>query len=312
MDILPLQVEQLQSAVAVVGQRNAVMGEKVGDDLMPQLAQIAAEDQIIVIGGATRVLKMGFDRVIGGRRHSRPHVVGILDTLVLHLSDRNTLDFRPDHPIGGEHHGPCCGGSPLSGGRALIAVLQRHAVLPFCRAEVGGGDGGGIGAVPARQQQRRQRKTFAHGGAGAVQTEKGDSVLPRGKGGADTLVEQIACQQVVQIFGVQSCPFQCRIQRQLLHGAFRFLPAFFTEAVVLAGVIKSTSQRPVQFFPPACGAVTDDHGGCSRLIGLFSQLFVFHRKLLRVFRSLRCLWENMRLVGEVRRNCPFQSAENQL
>lgn len=66
MDVLLLPVEQQQAAVVVVGQLYAVLGEEVGDDLVAQLPQIAGDDEVVVVGGESGILKVGFQGVIGG------------------------------------------------------------------------------------------------------------------------------------------------------------------------------------------------------------------------------------------------------
>ena len=294
MDVLFLQLEQLQAAVGVVAQLHAVRFKEFGDDLVAQSAQIARHDEIVVIGGTACVLKVSFQCIVGGGSHGRPHVVGVLDALVLNFTDSDTVNLRAFTRLGSEYNGTGRGGGPLGGGGALAAVLQRGAVLPLRRAEVGRGHGGGIGAVPAGQQQGGQCQTFSHGGAGAVQSQKGDSALPCCERGADALVEQVARQHEVQIHRVQTGPLQCRVQSQLLHGALRLFPALFPELIVFADMVKTAAQRAFRFFAAARGAVPQNGGRVREPKTLLSQFQSVHGNLPRnVFRSLPETGKNM-------------------
>ena len=143
---------------------------------------------------------------------------------------------------------------------------------------MGGGDGGGILAVPAAEEKGGQGQALSHGGAGPVQAKVGDGGRPGGKGGADALVQQVAGQQNVQVGGVEPRPFEGGVQRQLLHLRLRLFPALFSEGVVLACVVKMAAQGSSTLFVAGGGAVADDDGRTARPEGLAAQFGVFHGK----------------------------------
>ena len=66
MDILFFGVKKKKTAVIVVGERGLVLFEEVQNDLVPKLAQIPGDDQIIEVGGAPGVLKVGAEGIISG------------------------------------------------------------------------------------------------------------------------------------------------------------------------------------------------------------------------------------------------------
>src|SRR5699024_1936361 len=116
------------------------------------------------------------------------------DPLVHHLADGDGGHHRALLPLGGEHHRPGGGGSPLGGGGPLTAVLQRGAVLPLGGTEVGGGHSGGVVAPTPGEEQGGQRQALPHGGAGPIEAQIGIPRPPGGKGGADALVEKVSRQ----------------------------------------------------------------------------------------------------------------------
>ena len=139
---------------------------------------------------------MGADGVPGGGGHGGPHVVGVGDPLVHHpaycdVGDVRARAFTPKQ----DRSRP--GDRPLGGGGALAAVFQRGAVLALGGAEVGAGGHRRLLAKAAVQHQGGQGEALAHGGAGPIQAEEGQAVLPGGEGGADALVQQVPGKEKV-------------------------------------------------------------------------------------------------------------------
>ena len=59
---------------------HAFTGKQTTQNLTSQLAQITGYDQVIVLRRTAEILKMSAQRFIGSRRHSRAHIVGVLDS----------------------------------------------------------------------------------------------------------------------------------------------------------------------------------------------------------------------------------------
>lgn len=159
-------------------------------------------------------------------------------------------EIRP-RPLGGENRASGRGGRPLGGRRPLAAVGNRHPILPLGGAEMGAGLCGGQPGEAAVDQQGGQHQGLPHGGAGAVQPEKGNTEIPQAKGGADALVQQIPRQHAVQIAGLQPRLIQRPLQDLPLHGGLRLFPCFLPEKRVAAQLVKISGQRPLPLHPSA-------------------------------------------------------------
>ena len=168
MDILGGGIEEKDTAVVIAAsQVNAIPLEKVCDNFLSQAAQVAGDDEVIKVGGASGFLKMGVECGVGGGGHGGPHVVGVGNPLVHKfacgdMGNKGTGSFAGQN----DRAGPC--GGPLCSGRLLPTVLQGVAVLALRRAKMGGGQSRCVGSKAAVHQHGRQRHPFRHGGAGAV------------------------------------------------------------------------------------------------------------------------------------------------
>ena len=70
--VLLVPVVQKQAAVLeVLPQLNAVLGEKVPDDGVAQLAQVTGDDQVVVVGLCVGVPEEGGERIVGRRGRSQ-------------------------------------------------------------------------------------------------------------------------------------------------------------------------------------------------------------------------------------------------
>ena len=95
MHVLLVPVVQKQAAVLkILPQLDAVPGEKVPDDGVTQLAQVAGDDQVIVVGLRVGVPEEGGEAIVGRRGHGRAHVVGIGNALVHDLAAGDVGDVR--------------------------------------------------------------------------------------------------------------------------------------------------------------------------------------------------------------------------
>ena len=122
--------------------------EKVRDDLMPEPAEVARHDEVIVFGFCPRVAKERAQRVIGGGGHRRAHVVCVSDALVDDFPGCHVCDIGP-LALAREEAATAACGRPLRGRRALRAVGHRHAVLPLGGAELRGGQRRDARGIPA-------------------------------------------------------------------------------------------------------------------------------------------------------------------
>ena len=284
MDVLPLQVEDHQAAVGVPGgQIHPVLLKQLPEQLTSQLPQVAGDDEIIEAGLPPGVLKVGADGVIGGGGHGRSHVVGVCDPLVHHPA-RGDMGEVGAGTLPGQEDGSGGGHSPLGGGSALAAILQRGAVLPLRGAEVGGDHHPGPLPKAPVQCHGGQGQTLPHGGAGAVQPEEGALLIPGGKGGTDALVQQVAGEQPVQLPLSRPCLFQRQGQGLLLHGPLGLLPGGRAEGVIRVNIVEAGCQRTLPLLFPHYIGKGEQGGGTGQRRGLPAQLFCGHAEHLAVTR----------------------------
>ncbi len=149
----------------------------------------------------------------------------------------------------------------LGGGRSLSAVFQGVAKLPFGGTEVGAGHRQNGINHPVVPQQRRQRQGFGHGGAGAVQPEKGDHQFLYPVGGADALVEQISRQQQFYLPRGDTGFLQGQLAGPLLKPAFRLFPGFFSEGGVVLNFVEPLCHGALPFLFAAYRGAGQDGGG---------------------------------------------------
>lgn len=141
---------------------------------------------------------------------------------------------------------------------------------------MGGGHGRDFCAVSPVQQHGGQGQALRHGGAGPVQPKEGHILPPDGKAGADALVEQISCQQVVQTGYTEPGLAESGGEGQLLHGALRLFPASLAKGIVLADMIEGGGQRPFPFLFAHHGSAADDRRRVLQGHSLPAQFFVCH------------------------------------
>ena len=73
VDVLIFQIEDHQTAVVVVGgQVHPVLPEQLQQQLTPQLAQVAGDDQVVVVRPPAGILKVGGEGGIGRRAMAAP------------------------------------------------------------------------------------------------------------------------------------------------------------------------------------------------------------------------------------------------
>ena len=249
--------------------------EEVPDDGVAQLSQVTGEDQVEVRGLVPGVPEEGGKGVVGCRGHGGAHVVGVRNALVHDPAAGDVGDVGAG-AVAAQDGAASRSGRPLGGGRPLAAVGHRHPVLPLGGAEVGGGQGGGPVGVAAVDQQGRQAQALSHGGAGTVEPVEGHPEVPQAEGGADTLVQQISGQDIVQVLRRQLRLLQRSLKDRLLHGGLCFLPGLFPEEGVVADLVKKVRQGALALeFPPNIGK-GEDGGGMGQGHGLAAQTLVIH------------------------------------
>ncbi len=157
------------------------------------------------------------------------------------------------------------GHGPLRGGWALGAKFEGIAVLALGGAEMAAGRADHGGGVFAVQKHASQAQAFGHGGTGAIKPDKGDPQLPRGKGGGDDLVEQIAAEKKLYVFGLKAALLDGPADGIQIEAFFRQLKGVLTIELVLGNVVKQLSQRPLALFFTHKGRRCA-HGGTERKI----------------------------------------------
>ena len=211
--------------------------KEVDEDAASEAAEVTGHDQVIVLRAKPCVLEMRFERGKRRRRHGSAHVARVLDAVVLDPADGGAVDeraaaLRADDAAAG------AGDRPLRGGRPLTAVAKRKTVLPLGGCKVRGGQCGRALCVARVDGGSGKRQPLCHGRARAVQTEKRDLCAAHGEGGADALVEQVACKQHVQLAAAGRGLLPRSIERQLLKARLSLLPRFLPEARVRLGAVE--------------------------------------------------------------------------
>ena len=209
MHILPFPVIEQQPAIRVIlSHIQAVLPEKIHHNVAAQHPQIPSDQKVVVLRPRPRLSKERREGIVSCRGHGRAHVVCILDAHVNNAPAGDVGNIRPV-PLGAQDAAAGGRSGPLGRRCALVAVEHRHPVLPLGGAEMGAGHSGHDGGKAAIDKQSRQGQAFAHGGTGTIEAIKGDFEVPKAKGGADALIQQIPCQHIVQVL---------RYKSPLLHG----------------------------------------------------------------------------------------------
>ena len=232
MDVLLLKVIDHGAAVVVdAADAHAVPAEEIQQNFLAQRAQVAGDQEVKVIGAQVEVVEVGADGVVGRRRHGRAHVGRVLDAEIHHGAHGGGVEHHISLPLP-QKHAARPGDGPLGGGRALAAVAQGEAVLPLGGGEVGRAHGRGHLGIAAVDGYPCQEQRLGHGGAGAVESQKGDVGVPDGEAGAHALVEKIAAQQDVDVLIPDSGLALGRLQCQRLHFALCLFPGALAKARV--------------------------------------------------------------------------------
>ena len=95
MNVLPLGIENHHATVIVAAlQVKAVQVHLLEDDLLSENAEVARDDEVIILRLPAKVFKMLPDGIDRGGRHRGAHVVGVLDAEVLNFADSRALNKR--------------------------------------------------------------------------------------------------------------------------------------------------------------------------------------------------------------------------
>ena len=95
MNVLPHGIKDHHAAVVVAaGQVKAVQFHLLEHNLLSENAEVACDDEVIVLRPAAKVFKMLPDGIDCGGRHRGAHVVGVLDAEVLNFADSRALNKR--------------------------------------------------------------------------------------------------------------------------------------------------------------------------------------------------------------------------
>ena len=236
---------------------HAVALEEICDDGVADVAEVAREDEVIVLRRSHRV-KMRAERLIRRRRHGGAHI-----RHVLHAEIRDDAGGEIGHaraaPLPAEQQRARAGDRPLRRGRAHAAVFQREAVLPLGGAEVAARHGGAAFGKAAVDQYGREPDRLRHRGAGAVEPEirRGDAA--HGVGRPGTLVLQVAGEEIVELPRVKFRLGQQMRQTAAEHGALAGLPRFRAEIGVRLHEIKPVAERPLPLLAPGHAGLGQNH-----------------------------------------------------
>ena len=275
MHVLLFPVIEQQTAVGVVVQRRTLPAEQLREDIAAHRAQIAGDDQVIVLGRGAGVPKHRPQGVEGGGCHGRAHVGHVCYAHVHDLPPGGVGDIGPLR-LDTQNAASGGGGCPLGGGAALAAVGQGRAVLPLGGAEVGGRLRRGDGGAAAGDGCGCQRQRLAHGGACAVHPVEGDVEIPQGEGGADILVQQVAGEHAVHVLRRQTALLQRQPQGVGLHLRLALLPRFPPAEGILRHRVKVAAQRPRALQPSRHRRAADDARRLQKPAGLAAQAFHVH------------------------------------
>ncbi|MPN12076.1 hypothetical protein SDC9_159386 [bioreactor metagenome] len=141
---------------------------------------------------------------------------------------------------------------------------------------MGGRHRRGPGAEAPVQRHGGGSQPLPHGGAGAVQPKKWDILPAHGEGGGDTLIEQITRVDIIQNRRGLTGLFQRGLQRLLLHGAFRLLPAFFSKGVIGSNYVEERGQRPFALLFTHNAGIARDYRRIGKGHGLAALFLIFH------------------------------------
>ena len=275
MHVLSLKVINQQAAVGVESlEVDAVVLKQPRHDDVPDLAEVAGHDQIIVVRRAAGVGKVRLERLVGGGRHRSAHVVRVRDARVGDLAGRH---HRHARPVAGraENERAGAGDGPLRGRCAHTAVLQREPVLPLGRAEVRARERGGVLGVAAVDEHGGQTERFRHRRARTVQPQIGHADVAHGIGRTHALVEQVTGEHIVELFRLQPGFLAHEVEALPQHGALGLFPALRAEICVLTDAVKAVAQRALALLFAHDAGGGEDHGRGGKLHGLRSDSFGF-------------------------------------
>ena len=275
MYVLPLQVIDQQAAVRVEPlELDAVILKQPRHDRVPDLAEVAGHDQVVVVRRAAGVGKVRLERLIGGGRHGGAHIVRVRDARVGDLAGRHHRHARPvARRTENERAG--AGDGPLRSRCAHAAVFQREPVLPLGRAEVRARERGGVLGVAAVDEHGGQTERFRHRRARAVQPQIGHTDVSHGIGRTHALVEQVAGEHIVELLRGQPGLLAHKVEALPQHVALGLLPALCAEIGVLTDAVKAIVQRALALLFPHDAGGGKDHGRGGKLHGLRSDSFGF-------------------------------------
>ena len=123
------------------------------------------------------------------------------------------------------------------------------AVLALGGTEMAAGRADRGGGVLAVQQHPAQAQAFGHGGAGSVEADERDAQFPGGEGGRDDLVEQVATQKELHVFGLQAALLDGLSDGVQVEALFGQLKGFLAVELILGHVVEQRAQRPFALFP---------------------------------------------------------------
>ena len=157
MGILGLLVKDGHSAVHMVLLDIAFLApHQVKENALPHISQITGHDPVIVIRRTPEVLHVPQDGITRRRRHTRPHILGIFQSIINDLTYGHTGDPHMAPP-GSYKKRRASRNRPLCGQRALIRISQRKTELLLRTSKVTGSHGKHHVAVSCRH---------THGGKG--------------------------------------------------------------------------------------------------------------------------------------------------
>ena len=142
--------------------RDSILSCKLQQKFLACLAKIPGYNQVKIRGSAMQIIKVSPNTSVCSRCHGCTHIIGILNTVIHHLSngtgrDFRTIAFRADQ----RRTGSCY--CPLRSGRSLTAISQWKSVLTLRRGKMRGGHCNHFIRKATSYHQRSHQEAFRHG-----------------------------------------------------------------------------------------------------------------------------------------------------
>ena len=235
MNVLLVGIKNHHSAIEIIcSERDILPFEKRFDKFVPDTSEVTRQNKVVTVRRGLCVSEILFQRVCRRRCHSRAHIVYIADTHINYRSGAKRRNFRHIRYIFVRQQQTARPRyRPLRRRRTHRAVIERVTVLPFRRAEMTACYCHGSLCKAAVYRHRRDYRRFNDRRTRSVQSKITSPAITAAVSRTDALIEQITCENEVNIFVAQVCFFEDTVHRLLLHLRFRFFVCLLSEIFVV-------------------------------------------------------------------------------